>query len=117
MLLCDLQQPQIILLKEGTDTSQGKAQLISNINACVAVVDAVRTTLGPRGMDKLICNERVRQQAAHRNRLCLLPCPPALPCCITHLGSHCNPEPMSPCTTVCCPKQACRNAAGSNHLK
>ena len=27
-------QPQIVLLKEGTDTSQGKAQLISNINAC-----------------------------------------------------------------------------------
>ena len=57
--LCRLQQPQIILLKEGTDTSQGKAQLISNINACVAVVDAVRTTLGPRGMDKLIHTERV----------------------------------------------------------
>ena len=57
--LCFLQQPQIILLKEGTDTSQGKAQLISNINACVAVVDAVRTTLGPRGMDKLIHTERV----------------------------------------------------------
>ncbi|KAI0240632.1 T-complex protein 1 subunit eta [Lamellibrachia satsuma] len=44
----------IILLKEGTDSSQGKPQLISNINACQAVVDAVRTTLGPRGMDKLI---------------------------------------------------------------
>jgi T-complex protein 1 subunit eta len=29
-----MMQPQIILLKEGTDTSQGKAQLISNINAC-----------------------------------------------------------------------------------
>lgn len=54
-----VQQPQIILLKEGTDTSQGKAQLISNINACVAVVDAVRTTLGPRGMDKLIHTDRV----------------------------------------------------------
>ncbi|KAJ6633311.1 T-complex protein 1 subunit eta [Pseudolycoriella hygida] len=47
-------QPQIVLFKEGTDTSQGKPQLISNINACQAVVDAVRTTLGPRGMDKLI---------------------------------------------------------------
>jgi len=47
-------QPQIILLKEGTDQSQGKPQLISNINACCAVVDAVRTTLGPRGMDKLM---------------------------------------------------------------
>eukprot|EP00607_Mallomonas_marina_P001958 CAMPEP_0182428974 /NCGR_PEP_ID=MMETSP1167-20130531/25191_1 /TAXON_ID=2988 /ORGANISM="Mallomonas Sp, Strain CCMP3275" /LENGTH=584 /DNA_ID=CAMNT_0024612243 /DNA_START=157 /DNA_END=1911 /DNA_ORIENTATION=+ len=47
-------QPQVILLKEGTDTSQGKAQIISNINACQAVAEAVRTTLGPRGMDKLI---------------------------------------------------------------
>lgn len=43
-------------MKEGTDTSQGKPQLISNINACQAIVDAVRTTLGPRGMDKLIVN-------------------------------------------------------------
>lgn len=47
-------QPQIVLLKEGTDTSQGKPQLVSNINACQMIVDAVRTTLGPRGMDKLI---------------------------------------------------------------
>ncbi|GJQ69362.1 putative assists the folding of proteins upon ATP hydrolysis [Trypoxylus dichotomus] len=49
-----MMQPQILLLKEGTDTSQGKPQLISNINACQQVVDSVRTTLGPRGMDKLI---------------------------------------------------------------
>eukprot|EP01134_Creolimax_fragrantissima_P000138 CFRG0138T1 len=47
-------RPPIILLKEGTDTSQGRAQLISNINACQAIGEAVRTTLGPRGMDKLI---------------------------------------------------------------
>ena len=32
--------------------------LISNINACAAVADVVRTTLGPRGMDKLIHDER-----------------------------------------------------------
>ena len=56
-----VQQPQIILLKDGTDTSQGKAQLISNINACMALVDAIRTTLGPRGMDKLIHTQRVSQ--------------------------------------------------------
>ena len=56
-------QPSIILLKEGTDTSQGKAQLISNINACAAVADIVRTTLGPRGMDKLIhSNGKVLQR-------------------------------------------------------
>jgi hypothetical protein len=47
-------QPQIILLREGTDSSQGKSQIISNINACEAVAETVRTTLGPRGMDKLI---------------------------------------------------------------
>ncbi|KAN0045132.1 hypothetical protein ACTA71_006660 [Dictyostelium dimigraforme] len=47
-------RPPIVLLKEGTDTSQGLPQLISNINACCAIVDTVRTTLGPRGMDKLI---------------------------------------------------------------
>ncbi|TMW53104.1 hypothetical protein DOY81_001832, partial [Sarcophaga bullata] len=51
-------QPQIVLLKEGTDTSQGKPQLISNINACQSIVDAVRTTLGPRGMDKLIVDSQ-----------------------------------------------------------
>eukprot|EP00386_Alphamonas_edax_P011860 GDKI01037287.1.p1 GENE.GDKI01037287.1~~GDKI01037287.1.p1 ORF type:complete len:567 (-),score=252.43 GDKI01037287.1:312-2012(-) len=49
-------QPNIILLRDGTDTSQGKGQIISNINACSIVVDIVRTTLGPRGMDKLIHN-------------------------------------------------------------
>ncbi|KAJ8961781.1 hypothetical protein NQ318_021382 [Aromia moschata] len=49
-----MMQPQIVVLKEGTDSSQGKPQLISNINACQSVVEAVRTTLGPRGMDKLI---------------------------------------------------------------
>ncbi|KAI9020471.1 chaperonin Cpn60/TCP-1 family [Hyaloraphidium curvatum] len=51
-------QPGIILLREGTDTSQGKGQLLHNINACVAIADTVRTTLGPRGMDKLIVNNR-----------------------------------------------------------
>ena len=51
-------QPSIILLKEGTDTSQGKAQLISNINACQSIVEVVKTTLGPRGMDKLIHDGR-----------------------------------------------------------
>lgn len=52
-----MMQPQIVLLKEGTDTSQGKPQLVSNINACQSVVDAVKTTLGPRGMDKLIVDQ------------------------------------------------------------
>eukprot|EP01006_Ploeotia_vitrea_P030296 TRINITY_DN62753_c1_g1_i1.p1 TRINITY_DN62753_c1_g1~~TRINITY_DN62753_c1_g1_i1.p1 ORF type:complete len:587 (+),score=53.99 TRINITY_DN62753_c1_g1_i1:42-1802(+) len=49
-------QPQVILLREGTDTSQGKSQIIANINACEAIAETVRTTLGPLGMDKLIFN-------------------------------------------------------------
>ncbi|XP_067614921.1 T-complex protein 1 subunit eta-like [Eurosta solidaginis] len=38
----------------GTDSYQGKPQLISNINASQSIVDAVRTTLGLRSMDKNI---------------------------------------------------------------
>jgi len=51
-------QPQIVLLKEGTETAQGKQQVVSNINACQTISDAVRTTLGPRGMDKLMVDAR-----------------------------------------------------------
>jgi T-complex protein 1 subunit eta len=47
-------QAPIILLKDGTDQSQGLGQLISNINACQAIQDTIKTTLGPRGMDKLV---------------------------------------------------------------
>ncbi|KAI9104542.1 chaperonin Cpn60/TCP-1 family [Phlyctochytrium arcticum] len=50
-------QPQIILLKEGTDTSQGKGQLLSNITACIGTAEMIATTLGPRGMDKLIVDK------------------------------------------------------------
>ena len=45
-------------MKDGTESLQGKQQLISNINACEVVADSVRTTLGPRGMDKLIVDTR-----------------------------------------------------------
>ena len=46
-----MMQPPVILLKEGTDTSQGKGQLLSNIGACLSIVSCVSSTLGPRGMD------------------------------------------------------------------
>jgi len=51
-------RPGVIILREGTDTSQGKPQLVSNINACQAVADTIRTTLGPCGMDKLVFDGR-----------------------------------------------------------
>ena len=65
-----------MLLREGTDSSQGKGQILSNIAAwyatplppgavsaltrglrSMAVVDIVQSTLGPRGMDKLIYDD------------------------------------------------------------
>ena len=49
-------RPPIILLREGVDQSQGLGQLISNINACHAIGEILASTLGPRGMDKLIHN-------------------------------------------------------------
>lgn len=48
----------MLLLREGTDTSQGTPQLLSNISACLAIADTLATTLGPRGMDKLIVSDR-----------------------------------------------------------
>ena len=41
-----LLQPQIVILKEGTEDNSGRGQIISNINACQAVVDVIKTTLG-----------------------------------------------------------------------
>ncbi len=41
--MSNLLTPTILLLREGTDTSQGVPQIISNINACAAVVDVRRT--------------------------------------------------------------------------
>ncbi|MCQ2820898.1 MAG: T-complex protein 1 subunit eta [archaeon] len=49
--------PNILVLKEGTEDNKGKEQIISNINACQSVVEIVKTTLGPRGLDKMICGE------------------------------------------------------------
>jgi len=49
-----MMQPTILLLREGTDQSQGKSQIISNINACLAITETIKTTLGPLGMDKMV---------------------------------------------------------------
>ncbi|EHK43762.1 uncharacterized protein TrAtP1_008170 [Trichoderma atroviride] len=55
------QTPTIIVLKEGTDTSQGKGQIVSNINACLAVQATIKSTLGPYGGDLLMVDENGRQ--------------------------------------------------------
>ncbi len=53
-----IQQPTILLLRDGTESMEGIGQIISNINAVEAVVDVVKTTLGPRGMDKMITTSK-----------------------------------------------------------
>lgn len=47
------QQP-IIVLKEGTKREKGKGAQFNNIMAARAISDAVRSTLGPKGMDKML---------------------------------------------------------------
>ncbi len=44
----------ILILKEGTERKQGKDAQKNNISAAKAVAEAVRTTLGPKGMDKML---------------------------------------------------------------
>ena len=47
------QQP-IIILREGTTREKGKGAQSSNIMAALAISDAVKSTLGPKGMDKML---------------------------------------------------------------
>ncbi|MDH7507566.1 MAG: thermosome subunit beta [Candidatus Thermoplasmatota archaeon] len=44
----------IIVLKEGTKREKGKGARSNNIMAAVAISDAVKSTLGPKGMDKML---------------------------------------------------------------
>ncbi|HYV08588.1 MAG TPA: thermosome subunit beta [Thermoplasmata archaeon] len=44
----------IIILKEGTEREKGKGAVSNNIAAARAVADAVKSTLGPKGMDKML---------------------------------------------------------------
>ena len=44
----------VLILKEGTGRSTGKEAQRNNITAAKIVAETVRTTLGPRGMDKML---------------------------------------------------------------
>ena len=48
------QQQPIIILRENVDRTQGYEAQRSNIAAAKAISEAVRSTLGPRGMDKML---------------------------------------------------------------
>ncbi|MFX0101218.1 MAG: thermosome subunit beta [Candidatus Hodarchaeota archaeon] len=47
----------ILILKEGTERSKGKDAIQSNINAARVIADSVRTSLGPRGLDKMLVDQ------------------------------------------------------------
>lgn len=44
----------VIILREGTKRDKGKDAQFNNIAAATAIADAVRSSLGPRGMDKML---------------------------------------------------------------
>jgi thermosome len=46
----------IFLLKEGTNETKGNQAQRNNISAAKAIAEIVRTSLGPRGMDKMLVN-------------------------------------------------------------
>ena len=47
-------QVPILVLKEGTQRETGREAQKKNIEVAKAIADAVRTTLGPKGMDKML---------------------------------------------------------------
>ncbi len=47
-------QTQILVLREGTKREKGRGALSNNIQAAKAIADSVRSTLGPRGLDKML---------------------------------------------------------------
>src|SRR3989337_963600 len=49
-----MQGQPVLILREGTERSKGKGAQSNNIAAARAVADAVRSTLGPKGMDKML---------------------------------------------------------------
>ena len=44
----------ILILREGTEQTKEKEARMQNINAMMAITETVRSTLGPRGMNKML---------------------------------------------------------------
>src|SRR6201998_4000839 len=50
--------PQYIILKEGSSESKGRDAQRNNMQAAKLIAELVKTSLGPRGMDKLLVDSR-----------------------------------------------------------
>jgi len=47
----------ILIMREGTERTRGKDAMQNNIAAAKVIAEAVRTSLGPRGMDKMLVDQ------------------------------------------------------------
>ncbi len=47
----------ILIMREGTERTRGKDAMENNIAAAKVIAEAVRTSLGPRGMDKMLVDQ------------------------------------------------------------
>ena len=47
----------ILIMKEGTERTRGRDAMENNIAAAIVIAEAVRTSLGPRGMDKMLVDQ------------------------------------------------------------
>ncbi len=54
--MCMVESEQDVAL-EDTDRIEGRSALVNNTNAALALAGAVRSTLGPRGSDKMLVDE------------------------------------------------------------
>jgi len=52
--MSQLAGPAVLILKEGTSRRRGKEAQRNNIMAAITISDVVRSTLGPKGMDKML---------------------------------------------------------------
>ncbi|MFW9846368.1 MAG: thermosome subunit beta, partial [Candidatus Thorarchaeota archaeon] len=52
--MAQLSGTPVLILKEGTSRTRGKSAQANNIMAGIVISDAVKSTLGPRGMDKML---------------------------------------------------------------
>ncbi|MEM4734815.1 MAG: thermosome subunit beta [Candidatus Thorarchaeota archaeon] len=52
--MAQLSGTPVLILKEGTTRNRGRSAQSNNIMAGIVIADAVKSTLGPRGMDKML---------------------------------------------------------------
>lgn len=52
--MSNLSGKQVLILREGSQQIKGKNALITNIEAIKAIAESIRTTLGPKGLNKML---------------------------------------------------------------